>query len=156
MTPERIEKERSAFEAWHKETFGYLPKKYKDGTFMSPSRADEVNPQDMFEGWLANAAQSEWISVEDKYPADLQEVNILLNTGESSFFYWGTMNPYTTALSIWTSALIVVAIVLLFNFLSLLNQAMTQLFHPDAIKTHIRNDVKARVYSNIKTIFKPH
>ncbi|MDT0248726.1 hypothetical protein RMW62_06470 [Actinomyces oris] len=78
----------------------------------------------------------------------------LLNTGESSFFYWGTMNPYTTALSIWTSALIVVAIVLLFNFLSLLNQAMTQLFHPDAIKTHIRNDVKARVYSNIKTIFK--
>lgn len=68
MTPERIEKERSAFEAWHKETFGYLPKKYKDGTFMSPSRADEVNPQDMFEGWLANAAQSEWISVEERLP----------------------------------------------------------------------------------------
>ena len=82
MTPERIEKERSAFEAWHKETFGHLPKKYKDGTFMSPSRADEVNPQDMFEGLLANAAQSKWISVEDKYPEDLQEVNILLNTGE--------------------------------------------------------------------------
>ena len=78
----------------------------------------------------------------------------LLKTGESSFFYWGTMNPHTTALSIWTSALIVVATVLLFNFLSLLNQAMTHLFHPDAIKMHIRNDVKARVYSNIKTIFK--
>lgn len=29
MTPERIEKERSAFEAWHKETFGYLPKSIK-------------------------------------------------------------------------------------------------------------------------------
>lgn len=28
------------------------------------------------------SAQSEWISVEDKYPEDGQEVNILLNTGE--------------------------------------------------------------------------
>ena len=68
MTPERIEQERAAFEAWHKETFGYLPKKYKDGTFMSPSRADVVNPQDMFEGWLAHAAQSKWISVEEDLP----------------------------------------------------------------------------------------
>ena len=68
MTPEQIEQERTAFEAWYKEIFGYLPKKYKDGTFMSSSRADEVNPQDMFEGWLARAEQSSWISVGDRLP----------------------------------------------------------------------------------------
>ena len=61
MTPEQIEQERAAFKAWHKETFGYLPKKYKDGTFMSSSRADEASPQDMFEGWLARAEQGSWI-----------------------------------------------------------------------------------------------
>lgn len=84
MTPERIEKERSAFEAWHKETFGYLPKKYKDGTFMSPSRADEVNPQDMFEGWLANATQSKWISVEERLPET--ETSVLVCTERGYIF----------------------------------------------------------------------
>lgn len=68
MTPEQIKQERAAFEAWHKEAFGYLPKKYKDGTFMSSSRADEVSPQDMFEGWLAHAEQTGWISVGDRLP----------------------------------------------------------------------------------------
>lgn len=68
MTPEQIEQERAEFEAWHKETFGHLPKKYEDGTFMSSLRADEVNPQDMFEGWLARAKQTGWISVEDRLP----------------------------------------------------------------------------------------
>ena len=68
MTPEQTEQERAEFEAWHKETFGYLPKKYKDGTFMSSSRADEVSPQDMFEGWIARAEQTGWISVADRLP----------------------------------------------------------------------------------------
>ena len=80
MTPERIEQERAAFEAWHKETFGYLPKKYKDGTFMSPSRADTVNPQDMFEGWLAHAAQSAWISVADRLPENNSTVIVFDGT----------------------------------------------------------------------------
>ena len=71
MTPEQTEQERAEFEAWHKETFGYLPKKYKDGTFMSSSRADEVSPQDMFEGWIARAEQTGWISVEDRLPEKL-------------------------------------------------------------------------------------
>ena len=87
MTPEQIKQERAAFEAWHKETFGYLPKKYKDGTFMSSSRADEVNPQDMFEGWLARAEQTGWISVEDKLPeADAIVLAVVRNNPEVGLF----------------------------------------------------------------------
>lgn len=84
MTPEQIEQERAAFEAWHKETFGYLPKKYKDGTFMSSSRVDEVNPQDMFEGWLARAEQDGWISVEEDLPDN--DITVLTVT-EEGFVY---------------------------------------------------------------------
>lgn len=89
MTPEQTEQERAAFEAWHKETFGYLPKKYKDGTFMSSSRADEVSPQDMFDSWLARAQQTGWISVEDKLP---EESGRFLVRYEST----SEETPYTT------------------------------------------------------------
>lgn len=89
MTPEQIEQERAAFKAWHKETFGYLPKKYKDGTFMSSSRADEASPQDMFEGWLARAEQGGWISVEDRLPEESGRFLVRYeNTSEET--------PYTT------------------------------------------------------------
>lgn len=103
MTPEQIEQERAAFEAWHKETFGYLPKKYKDGTFMSSSRADEVSPQDMFEGWLARAEQGGWISVEDRLPdrSDIAQFFIIydenqkdkLKFGVAMFTGWKIENP---------------------------------------------------------------
>ena len=79
MTPERIEQERKAFEEWYAST--YLPtpmhgrtfNKYPTGVYCLQHAQD---------AWQARAAQSEWISVEDKYPEDGQEVNILLNTGE--------------------------------------------------------------------------
>lgn len=91
MTPEQIEQERAAFKAWHKETFGYLPKKYKDGTFMSSSRADEASPQDMFEGWLARAEQGGWISVEDRLPEKLN-IYFVWDTDLKDFFFAG-YNP---------------------------------------------------------------
>lgn len=82
MTPERIEQERKAFEEWYAST--YLPtpvhgrtfNKYPTGVYCLQ------HVQDAWQAWQARAAQSEWISVEDEYPEDGQEVNILLNTGE--------------------------------------------------------------------------
>jgi len=68
MTPERIEREREAFEAWYSRA--YLPtaahgrtfSKYQTGTY----RLQHVH--DAWQTWLARAAQSEWISVEDRLP----------------------------------------------------------------------------------------
>lgn len=68
MTPERIERERKAFEAWYSRA--YLPtaahgrtfSKYQAGTY----RLQHVH--DAWQTWLARAAQSEWISVEDRLP----------------------------------------------------------------------------------------
>ena len=82
MTPERIEQERKAFEEWYAST--YLPTPARGRTFNKyPSGVYCLqHDQDAWQAWQARAAQSEWISVEDKYPEDGQEVNILLNTGE--------------------------------------------------------------------------
>lgn len=82
MTPERIEQERKAFEEWYAST--YLPTPARGRTFNKyPSGVYCLqHAQDAWQAWQARAAQSEWISVEDKYPEDGQEVNILLNTGE--------------------------------------------------------------------------
>ena len=68
MTPEGIERERRAFEAWYSRA--YLPtaahgrtfSKYQAGTY----RLQHV--QDAWQAWQARAAQSEWISVEDRLP----------------------------------------------------------------------------------------
>ena len=68
MTPEIIERERRAFEAWYSRA--YLPtaahgrtfSKYQAGTY----RLQHV--QDAWQAWQARAAQSEWISVEDRLP----------------------------------------------------------------------------------------
>jgi len=68
MTPERIERERRAFEEWYSRA--YLPtaahgrtfSKYQAGTY----RLQHV--QDAWQAWQARAAQSEWISVEDRLP----------------------------------------------------------------------------------------
>ena len=68
MTPEIIERERRAFEAWYSRA--YLPtaahgrtfSKYQAGTY----RLQHV--QDAWQAWQARAAQSEWISVKDRLP----------------------------------------------------------------------------------------
>ena len=68
MTPERIERERKAFEAWYSRA--YLPtaahgrtfSKYQAGTY----RLQHVH--DAWQAWQARASQSEWISVKDRLP----------------------------------------------------------------------------------------
>ena len=82
MTPEKIEQERKAFEEWYYDSIGdtrFPLDKHENGCYCNPIA------EDMFTTWCAaksHSAQSEWISVEDEYPKDGQEVNILLNTGE--------------------------------------------------------------------------
>ena len=73
----KIEQERKAFEAQMVELYPTNPQTERIGDEYS-----RLGTQYKWEGWQAKAAQSEWISVEDKYPEDGQEVNILLNTGE--------------------------------------------------------------------------
>ena len=66
MTPERIEQERKAFEEWY---INYLP---PDSPIQYFSRDytgyRTYRTRVLFEGWLARAAQSEWISVKDRLP----------------------------------------------------------------------------------------
>lgn len=68
MTPERIEQERKAFEAWYAST--YLPTPVYGRTFYkypaSVYRLQHV--QDAWQAWQARASQSEWISVKDRLP----------------------------------------------------------------------------------------
>ena len=64
MTPEQIEQERAAFEAW-------ILKEY-DGKENAIKRCDEgysvYQVNDKWKGWLARAEQTGWISVEDRLP----------------------------------------------------------------------------------------
>lgn len=66
MIPERIEQERKAFEEWY---INYLP---PDSPIQYFSRDytgyRTYRTRVLFEGWLARAAQSDWISVEDRLP----------------------------------------------------------------------------------------
>lgn len=63
MTPERIEQERLAFEAWMAELYPTNPQTERVGDEYS-----RLGTQYKWEGWQAKAAQSEWISVEDRMP----------------------------------------------------------------------------------------
>lgn len=63
MTPERIEQERQAFEAWMAERYPTNPQTERVGDEYS-----RLGTQYKWEGWQAKAAQSEWISVEDRLP----------------------------------------------------------------------------------------
>ena len=77
MTPERIEQERAKFEKNIPESgITNYKQRLKSGEYAY----DHI--KFAWGMWQARAAQSEWISVEDEYPKDGQEVNILLNTGE--------------------------------------------------------------------------
>ena len=63
MTPERIEQERLAFEAWMADLYPTNPQTERVGDEYS-----RLGTQYKWEGWQAKAAQSEWISVEDRLP----------------------------------------------------------------------------------------
>ena len=77
MTPERIEQERAKFGKNIPESgITNYKQRLKSGEYAY----DHI--KFAWGMWQARAAQSEWISVEDEYPKDGQEVNILLNTGE--------------------------------------------------------------------------
>ena len=66
MTPERIEREREAFEEWISNPAPPVPidpcQKQKDGHYAY----DHI--EFAWRAWLARAAQSEWISVKDRLP----------------------------------------------------------------------------------------
>ena len=67
MTPEQTEQERAEFEAWAKSAFIHINLTLvikKDGTSEYAGKA----ARHMFEGWLARAKQTGWISVEDRLP----------------------------------------------------------------------------------------
>ena len=63
MSPEKIEQERKAFEAWMAELYPTNPQTERVGDEYS-----RLGTQYKWEGWQARAAQSEWISVEDRPP----------------------------------------------------------------------------------------
>lgn len=63
MTPERIKQERAKFEAWMTAQNPANSQIERVGNEYS-----RLGTQYKFEGWLARAAQSEWISVEARLP----------------------------------------------------------------------------------------
>lgn len=66
---------------------------------------------------------------------------------------WSAVDIHTLLLSLWMSALTIVGIVLLFNFLSLLRQSMVHLFQPNQVKNEIRMDVEIDACGEIRSIF---
>lgn len=66
---------------------------------------------------------------------------------------WIAVDIHTLMLSLWVSSLIIVGIVLLFNFLSLLQQSMIHLFQPNQVKNKIRMDVDIDTRSEIRSMF---
>ena len=97
MTPERIERERKAFEAWYSRA--YLPtaahgrtfSKYQAGTY----RLQHVH--DAWQAWQARASQSEWINVEDSLPED--DPNLMskgsLGTNQRYFIYPNPLSKFS-------------------------------------------------------------
>lgn len=67
MTPERIEQERLAFEAWMAELYPTNPQTERVGDEYS-----RLGTQYKWEGWQARATQSGWISVEDSLPKEVR------------------------------------------------------------------------------------
>jgi hypothetical protein len=80
MTPEQIEKERAAFEAWMAELYPTNPKTERVGDEYS-----RLGTQYKWEGWQARAEQSAWISVEDKLPELNKEVLVVWTDGVFGF-----------------------------------------------------------------------
>jgi len=80
MTPEQIEQERTAFEAWVKGSKeGGLPvslRKDKEKSYFNPLA--EVS----FMAWLARAEQTGWISVEDRLPEAHDDILVYTCDGD--------------------------------------------------------------------------
>ena len=81
MTPEQIEQERAAFEAWY--CFGNP----NDECFAKNEIGSYSNPMTViaFNVWLARAEQSAWIRVEDRQPELNKEVLVVWSDGEIGF-----------------------------------------------------------------------
>lgn len=81
MTPEQIEQERAAFEAWY--CFGNP----NDKCFAKNEIGSYSNPMTViaFNVWLARAKQSAWISVEDRLPELNKEVLVVWTDGVFGF-----------------------------------------------------------------------
>ncbi|MDD2183699.1 DUF551 domain-containing protein [Kingella sp. SNUBH-2017] len=71
MTPEQIEQERAAFEAWWCETIG-VQERLRERFIKSSSPCLEMFKDTaegmIWEAWLARAQQGGWISVEEDLP----------------------------------------------------------------------------------------
>ena len=81
MTPEQIEQERAAFEAWY--CFGNP----NDKCFAKNEIGSYSNPMTViaFNVWLARAEQSALISVEDRLPELNKEVLVVWTDGVFGF-----------------------------------------------------------------------
>lgn len=84
MTPERIEQERKAFEAWMAELYPTNPQTERVGDEYS-----RLGTQYKWEGWQAKAAQSEWISVKDRLP-DTETTVLVCNERGEIFSSWAS------------------------------------------------------------------
>ena len=84
MTPERLEQERKAFEAWMVELYPTNPQTERVGDEYS-----RLGTQYKWEGWQAKAAQSEWISVEDSLP-DIETPVLVCNERGEIFSSWAS------------------------------------------------------------------
>ena len=92
MTPERIEQERLAFEAWMAELYPTNPQTERVGDEYS-----RLGTQYKWEGWQAKAAQSEWISVEDSLPEDDPKLMSKgsLGTNQRYFIYPNPLSKFS-------------------------------------------------------------
>ena len=70
MTPEQIEQERTAFEAWYIKYGNYTEQDKCLYLCRNPNTNMYTIPhiQGLWHGWLAHAKQTGWISVEDRLP----------------------------------------------------------------------------------------
>ena len=79
MTPEQLELERQAFEAYYNELKGFGSLERVGDTYAYS------HPDYAWQSWLARAQQSAWISVEDRQPELNKEVLVVLSDGEIGF-----------------------------------------------------------------------
>ena len=84
MTPEQIEQERAAFEAWTRDAFPGLDlvKLAHNGEIVGFTEPTTIK---MFAAWLARAEQGGWISVADKLPGKCDFYLVWDNIEKSRF-----------------------------------------------------------------------